>query len=170
MLQELHQKGISVINMKEHLDSLTTLPIGIVNVMGDSGFFDWCRDHDDGNIDIWHDACARVQACKLAKWVQEQEKRLPSVEDVNRQRVLWQRRCDKLLDRLLCEYCQNEKDQAFQQGRGLDWRPTDCHECRFVRNIFDDYVSDKERCIPHYQDETSLTMWQWKSQYPFYQS
>ena len=30
---------------------------------------------------------------------------MSSLEDVNAQRLLWQRPCDKLMERLLCEYC-----------------------------------------------------------------
>lgn len=161
----LREKGIPLI--RPDVD-LKQQPVGTVNVFADSDFSEWCRDHDAGAMDVWHDSCARVLAVKLANYIKRQLSVKPTREELNRQRVLWQRRCDKLLDKLLCEYCIDDKDDAFEKGRGMDWRPTDCSECRIIRYILDEFVTDEEHDIPSYADDRVYTMWRWDPKFKFY--
>ena len=109
---------------------LTSLPIATVNVMAtnDHGR-NWCTDHTDGKrgSGIWHDHCARARACQMSGWLRRQTNVLPTLSQVNAQRVLWQKLCDRLLDHLLCNYCNDEKDDAFARGQGLDWIPDNCN-------------------------------------------
>ena len=118
---------------------LTSLPIATVNVMAtnDHGR-NWCMDHTNGErgSGVWHDHCARVRACQMSGWLRRQTHVLPTLSQVNAQRVLWQKRCDRLLDQLLCNHCNDEKDDAFARGQGLDWIPDNCNECSTVRRIF----------------------------------
>ena len=61
--------------------------------------------HDHGKLPVWHDYCARVMACKLSQWLRKQLKVQPTVQEVNGQRILWQKRYDELLDWILRDYC-----------------------------------------------------------------
>lgn len=81
----------------------------------------------------------------------------------NAQRVLWQKRCDELLEWILCENCIKEKDEAFQEGLGLDWIPDDCDgKCKIVQYIFERDVTDKTwRNYVSYKDELSECMRKW---------
>ena len=105
---------------------LASLPIATVNVMAtnDHGR-NWCMDHSHGERGIWHNHCARVRACQMSGWLRRHSDALPTLSQVNAQRVLWQKRCDRLLDVLLCNHCKDEKDDAFAAGQGLDWIPDD---------------------------------------------
>ena len=75
---------------------LAPLPIATVNVMAtnDQGR-NWCMDHTDGErgSGLWHDHCAHVRACQMSVWLRRQSHVLPTLVQVNAQRVLWQRRC-----------------------------------------------------------------------------
>ena len=119
---------------------LASLPIATVNVMAtnDHGR-NWWTDHSHGErgSGIWHDHCGRVRACQTSGWLRRQTNVLPTLSQVNAQRVLWQKRCDRLLDHLLCNYCNDAKDDAFARGQGLDWFPDNCSECRGFRRIFE---------------------------------
>ncbi len=103
---------------------LASLPIATVNVMAtnDHGR-NWCMDHSHGERGIWHNHCARVRACQMSGWLRRHSHALPTLSQVNAQRVLWQKRCDRLLDVLLCNHCKDEKDDALAAGQGLDWIP-----------------------------------------------
>ena len=85
----------------------------------------WCMDHSHGErgSGIWHDSCARVPACQISGWLRRHSNVLPSLSQVNAQRVLWQKRCDRLLDVILCNHCKDDKDDAFARGQALDWIP-----------------------------------------------
>ena len=144
---------------------LTSLPIATVNVMAtnDHGR-NWCMDHTDGErgSGVWHNHCARVRACQMSGWLRRQTHVLPTLSQVNAQRVLWQKRCDRLLDRLLCNHCNDEKDDAFAKGQGLDWIPDNCNECSTVRRIFEQSVTYREWQEPlMYADDEPHTMWAW---------
>ena len=111
---------------------------------------------------VWHDHCAHVRACQMSGWLRRQTNILPTLFQVNAQRVLWQRRCDRLMDYLLCNYCKEEKDEAFARGQGLDWIPDNCNECRTVRGIFEQTVTCREWQTPRlYADDEPHTMWAW---------
>ena len=114
---------------------LAPLPIATVNVMAthDQGR-NWCMDHTDGErgSGVWYDHCAHVRACQMSGWLRRQSNVLPTLFQVNAQRVLWQRRCDRLMDYLLCNYCKEEKDEAFARGQGLDWIPDNTLFSRMV--------------------------------------
>ena len=144
---------------------LANLPIATVNVMAtnDQGR-NWCMDHTDGErgSGVWHDHCAQVRACQISGWLRRQSNVLPTLFQVNAQRVLWQRRCDRLMDHLLCNYCKEEKDKAFARGQGLDWIPHNCNECSTVRRIFEQTVTCREWQTPLlYADDEPHTMWVW---------
>ena len=97
---------------------VSSLPIATVNVMAtnDHGQ-NWCHDHLHGECDIWHDCCARVHACQMSGWLCRHSNVLPTLSQVNAQRVLWQKQCDRLLDQVLCNHCIDDKDDAFAQGK-----------------------------------------------------
>ena len=141
---------------------LPHLPIATVNVMAtnDQGR-NWCMDHTDGErgSGVWHDRCAQVRACQMSGWLRRQSNVLPTLFQVNAQRVLWQRRCDRLMDHLLCNYCKEEEDEAFARGQGLDWSPDNCNECSTVRRIFEQTVTCGEWQTPLlYADDEPHTM------------
>ena len=144
---------------------LASLPTATVNVLAhnDQGR-NWCLDHSHGErgSGVWHDHCAHVRACQMSGWLRRQTNVLPTLFQVNAQRVLWQQRCDRLLDYLLCNYCKDEKDDAFARGQGLDWIPDNCNECRTVRCIFEQTVTCREWQTPRlYADDEPHTMWAW---------
>ena len=124
---------------------LSSLPIATVNVMAtnDHGQ-NWRHDHLYGECDIWHDCCARKQACQMSGWLCRHSNVLPTLSQVNAQRVLWQKQCDRLLDQVLCNHCIDDKDDAFAQGKGLDWIPDNSSECRTVRHIFAQSVTHRK--------------------------
>ena len=74
---------------------LANLPIATVNVMAtnDHGR-NWCTDHtnEQRGSGIWHDHCAQVRACQMSGWLRRQTNVLPTLSQVNAQRVLWQKR------------------------------------------------------------------------------
>ena len=124
----------------------------------------WCMDHTDGErgSGVWHDHCAHVRACQMSGWLRRQTNVLPTVSQVHAQRVLWQKRCDRLLDHLICNYCNDEKDDAFARGQGLDWIPDNCNECSTVGRIFEEIVTYREWQEPlMYADDEPHTMWAW---------
>lgn len=122
----------------------------------------WCTQHSNGarGSSIWHDLCARVQACKLAAWWRKCMSHLPTPFQVNGQRLIWQKRCDRLLNMILCESCINEKDEAFEEGRGMDYRPNWDGKCRLVACIMEQNVTCPQRYEDlSYNDEKVETMW-----------
>ena len=140
---------------------LANLPIATVNVMAtnDHGR-NWCMDHSHGERGIWHDHCARVRACEMSGWLRRHSNVLPTLSQVNAQRVLWQKRCDRPLDLLLCNHCKDKKDDAFAAGKGLDWIPDNCCQCRDARRIFEQTVTYQEWQEPlMYADDEPHTMW-----------
>ena len=100
----------------------------------------WCHDHSHGERGIWQYCCAQVWACQMNVWLRRHSNVLPTLSQVNAQRVLWQKRCDRLLDEVLCNQCIDDKDDAFAEGKGLDCIPDNCSECRTVRRIFEQTV------------------------------
>ena len=142
---------------------LASLPIATVNVMAtnDHGR-NWCTDHSHGEHGVWHDHCARVRVCQMSGWLRRQIHVLPTLAQVNAQRVLWQKRCDRLLDQLLCNPCNEAKDNAFARGQGMDWIPDNCCQCRQVLRIFEQSVTCREWQAPlMYDDDEPHTMWAW---------
>ena len=79
---------------------LANLPIATANVMAhnDHGR-NWCMDHSHRarGSGVWHDHCAHVRVCEMSGWLRRQTNVLPTLSQVNAQRVLWQKRCDRLL-------------------------------------------------------------------------
>ena len=144
---------------------LASLPIATVNVMAtnDHGR-NWCMDHSHGErgSGIWHNSCARVPACQISGWLRRHSNVLPSLSQVNAQRVLWQKRCDRLLDVILCNHCKDDKDDAFARGQALDWILDNCCQCRDARRIFEQTVTYQEWQEPlMYADDEPHTMWAW---------
>ena len=107
----------------------------------------WCMDHSHGESGsgIWHGHCARVRDRQMSGWLRRHSNVLPTLSQVNSHRVLWQKRCDRLLDHMLCNYCNDEKDNAFARGQGLDWIHDNCNECSTVRRIFEQTLTYRER-------------------------
>ena len=72
------------------------------------------------------------------------------------------KRCDRLLDHVLCNQCIDDKNDAFAEGKGLDWIPDNCSECRTVRRFYEQTVSYREWQEPlMYVDDEPHTMWAW---------
>ena len=65
-------------------------------------------------------------------WLRRQSHVIPTLSQVNAQQVLWQKRCDRLLDGVLCNHRNDSKDDAFAQGKGVDWIPDNCDQCKTV--------------------------------------
>ena len=142
---------------------LASLPIATVNVMAtnDHGR-NWCHDHSHGERGIWHHHCACVRACQMSGWWRRHSNLLPTLYQVNAQRVLWQKPCDRLLDHMLCNQCIDEKDDTFARGQGLDWIPDNCNECRTIQSIFAQTVTYREWQAPlMYVDDEPHIMWAW---------
>lgn len=133
---------IPFVNLKWFgLEDLESLPIGTIHAMSRGEMVNnWCRDHSHGNVDIWHDCCARVMACTMSGWLRKMLKIQPTVQEVNAQRILWQKRTDELLDIILCEDCIKEKDKAYREGVGLDWYPDCClGSCRRAKYVLKEW-------------------------------
>ena len=79
------------------------MPLGTISVMKPCDDRDWCKDHSDGKHPVRHDYCARVLACKMSWWLQKTLTVQPTADEVNQQSILWQKRCDELLDWILCD-------------------------------------------------------------------
>ena len=144
---------------------LSSLPIATDNVMAtnDHGR-NWCHDHSHGERGggIWHDSCARVGAYQMSGWLCRHSNVLATLSQVKAQRVLWQKRFDRLLDDILYNHCVGDKDDAFAQGKGLDWIPDNCSECSDVRCIFEQTVTHREWQEPlMYADDEPHTTWAW---------
>ena len=164
LYRELLQYPMVVLE-EQGCGDLANLPIASVNVLAtnDQGR-NWCMDHTHGAREsgVWHDHCARVRACQMSGWLRRQSNVLPTLYQVNAQRVLWQKRYDRLLDVILCNPCKDEKDQAFARGQGLDWIPDNCNQCRHARRIFEQTVTCQEWQTPMlYADDEPHTMWAW---------
>lgn len=126
---------------------LRSLPIGTANVMAVNDPEDnWCTNYSFGapNSFVWHDTCARVKACKLAAWWREDTTYLPTLHDVNEQRLLWQKRHDPLLDLILCNACEKEKDVAYSNGCGLEYQPNCDGKCKLAKYIMEQNVFCQE--------------------------
>ena len=124
----------------------------------------WCMDHShrERGSGIWHDSCARVRACQMSGWLRRHSNVLPTLSQANAQRLLWQKRCYWLLDDILCYRYIDDKDDAFAQGKGLDWIPDNCSKCRGVRCIFEQTLGYREWQAPLlYADDEPHTMWAW---------
>jgi len=123
---------------------LSPLPIATVDVLAANDHSsNWCQDHSHSarESEVWHDSCARVRACQMSGWLRRHTHVLTTISQLNAQRVLWQKRCDRLLDWQLYEGCIESKDEAFAKGQGLDWIPDNCSECRIVSHIFEQDVT-----------------------------
>ena len=165
MVQEPRFSYPIVVLEGQRCRDLASLPIATVNVIAtDDHVRNRCTDHSHGErgSGIWHDHCACVRACQISGWLRRHSNVLPTLSQVNAQRVLWQKRCDPLLDHLLCNYCNYTKDDVFAQGKGLDWIPDNCCQCRGVRHIFEQTVTYQEWQEPlMYADDEPHTMWAW---------
>ena len=101
-------------------------------------------------------------------WLCRQSHVLPTLSQVNAQQVLWQKQalwqkhCDRLLDGVLCNHCVDSKDDAFAQGKGMDWIPDNCDQWKTVRRIFEQTVTYWEWQEPlMYANDEPQTMWAW---------
>ena len=116
----LQAMDIPFVHLSLDFNKLVECPIGTTKVMKPGDDRAWCREHDHGKLPVLHDYCARVMACKLSWWLRKPLKVQPTVQEVNQQRNIWQKRCYELLDWILCEYCNDEKEDVFDKGLGLD--------------------------------------------------
>ena len=62
----------------------------------------------------------------MSCWLRKRLKIQPALHEVNAQRILRQKRADKLLDKILCVDCIKKKDKVYREGEGLDWYPDCC--------------------------------------------
>ena len=105
----------------------------------------WCTDHSHGErgSGIWHDSCKRVAGCVD----------IPSQCPTG---------AFRLLDQILCNHCIDDKDDTFAKGKGLDWIPENCCQCRPIRRIFEQTVTYRKWQEPlMYADDEPHTMWAW---------
>ena len=87
-------------------------------------------------IDYTHPGFARVFQQRCQEVTDQKNVLLATVEELNKQRLFWQWRCDVLLDHILCWDCQVKKDEAFKKGEGLSYIP-DCSWCQEIyRTLF----------------------------------
>ena len=63
--------------------------------------------------------------------------------EVNVQRVLWQKRADALMDTILCDYCQQEKNDAYAKGEGIQWVPNCDWPCKQAARILEEGVYEE---------------------------
>ena len=95
-------------------------------------------------------------------WLCRQSHVLPTLSQVNAQQVLWQKRYDRLLDGVLCNHRIDSKDDAFAQGKGVDWIPDNCDQCKTVWRICEQTVTYREWQEPlMYAIDEPQTMWAW---------
>ena len=91
--------------------------IGSMGVFSSGQEWPLCREHYYGNNDVGFVDCARVKACQMEWWVRKQICYEPSLERVNRQRVIWQTRCDRLMDMLLCNLASTKRTRPMRRER-----------------------------------------------------
>ena len=161
-LKALHEAmDIPIVELSLDFNKLMECPIGTINVMKPCDDRDWCKDHSDGKRPVWHDYCALVLACKMSWWLRKTLTVQPTVDEVNHRRILLQKRCDELLDWILCDNCIEDKDEAFAKGLGLDWVTDNCDgKCKIVKYIFERELTDS-RWDVHYDDELPECMRKW---------
>ena len=66
------------------------------------------------------------------------------------------------MDTILCEYCQQEKNEAYAKGEGIQWVPNCDWPCKQVARILEEgvycekdfYLKDR-----HYGDEALHQLW-----------
>jgi len=140
------------------IENLAEKPIGTVGAFPSGQEQLLCFKHDQA----WHDICARLMACRLCAYIRQVNRHVPSVSEVNAQRVLWQQRADSLMDTISCEYCQQEKNEAYAKGEGIQWVPNCDWPCKQVARILEEgvycekdfYLKDR-----HYGDESFHKLW-----------
>jgi len=160
----VHRLGYSADLRIEHplvmmeIENLAEKPIGTVGAFPSGQEQLLCDKHHQA----WHDICARLMACRLNAWIRSEIRHKPSLSEVNSQRVLWQQRADSLMDLILCEYCQHEKNEAYEKGEGIQWVPNCDWPCKQVARILEEGVyEEKDYYLKdrHYGDETLQTLW-----------
>ena len=102
-------------------------------------------------------------ACRLSAWIRNITNYVPSLEALNKQRITWQKRADALMNELLREYCQEEKDEAYARGEGTQWVPNCDGQCKAVARILQEHVYEDD-CyftghIDKYGDEKLSELW-----------
>jgi len=138
-----------------HLESQ---PIGTVGALP-SGQQELLCDH---HFYSHNHRCARLMACRLSAFIRSSDRHMPTLSEVNTQRVLWQQRADALMDLILCDYCQEEKNEAYTKGEGIQWVPNCDWPCKQVARILEEGVYEakdfylKDRV---YEDEALHKLW-----------
>ena len=158
----VHQQGYTVDVRIRHplvmvdVDELAEKPIGTVGAFPSGQEELLCDRHVQNKL------CARLMACRLSAWIRSEIRHKPSLSEVNSQRVLWQQRADALMDLILCESCQQEKNEAYEKGEGIQWVPNCDWPCKQVARILEEGVyEEKDYYLKdrHYGDETLQTLW-----------
>ena len=122
---------------------LRTLPIGSIGAFPSGQYELLCREHGRG--DVWHDICARLMACRMSAWIRSvNPHHVHSLDNLNRQRIIWQKRADALMNTILCNGCREEKDEAYAGGNGIAWVPNCDHPCKQVARILEENVYEKD--------------------------
>ena len=139
-------------------DELEKYPIGSVGAYPSGQQELLCTHHFYSHNHM----CARLMACRLSAYIRATDQHLPSLSEVNTQRVLWQQRADSLMDLILCDYCQEEKNEGYAKGEGIQWVPNCDWPCKQVARILEEGVYDpkdfylKDRV---YDDEALHKLW-----------
>ena len=140
------------------VEDLAEKPIGTVGALPSGQQELLCTQHSQA----WHDICARLMACRLSAWMGSINRHMPSLSEVNAQRILWQQRADSLTDTILCDDCQQEKNEAYAKGEGIQW-VTNCDwPCKQVARILEEGVyCEKDFYLKDrvYGDESLHQMW-----------
>ena len=137
---------------------LETQPIGSVGAYPSGQQELLCTHH----LYSHNHLCARLMACRLSAYIRSTDKHMPLLSEVNTQRVLWQQRADSLMDLILCDYCQQEKNEAYEKGEGIQWVPNCDWPCKQVARILEEGVYEakdyylKDRV---YEDEALHKLW-----------
>lgn len=163
---------LEVIKVETHeCPQLKKRPIGIVGLYPSHETYDSCTRHGNAppEQEVWHDICAELMACRLSTWMRQTSQVLPSLEEVNEQRLLWQKRTDALLTEILCEECNKEKEEAYNEGRGIEWIPNCSYPCRTVAMILREgvfykrgFFTERDGKDTKYPDATLSTLWQFE--------
>lgn len=108
------------------------------------------RHGDDGEKVVRQDLTRllrqRIQALEAALQTQQQESRP------------WQKRLDLILDKVLCNQCIEDKDDAYYAEQGLHWAPSpSCPVCVNLHTSLQapmpEQASRYKNSLPYYQDE-----------------
>ena len=124
----------------------------------------WCMDHTDGErgSGVWHDHCAHVRACQMSGLLRRQTNVLPTLSEVNAQRVLWQNGVIGFWIICYATILTIPKTMHLPEAKVWIGFLDNCNECSTVRRIFEQTVTYREWQEPlMYADDEPHTIWDW---------